>query len=63
MSELLQKMLNILRRLIIAIREDGIMVMEEEVVGILNILREDMLILNSSVTGTSLIRFRSVLTD
>ena len=56
-------MLNILRRLIIAIREDGIMVMEEEVVGILNILREDMLILNSSVMGTSLVRFKSVLTN
>jgi len=35
----------------------------EEVDGILSILREDMLILNSSVTGTSLVRFRSVLTD
>ena len=34
----------------------------EEVDGILSILREDMLI-NSSVTGTSLVRFRSVLTD
>ena len=35
----------------------------EEVDGILSILREDMQILNSSITGTSLVRFRSVLTD
>lgn len=62
MFELLQKMLSILRRLIIAIREDGIMVVEEEVDGTLSILQEDMLILNSSVMGTSLVLFKSVLT-
>ena len=44
------------------IKKDGLMVVEE-VDGILSILREDMQILNSSVTGTSLVRFRSVLTD
>ena len=44
------------------IKKDGLMVVEE-VDGILSILREDMLILNSSVTGTSLVRFKSVLTD
>ena len=60
--ELLQKMLNIQQRLIIVIKKSGLMVVEE-VDGILSILREDMQILNSSITGTSLVRFRSVLTD
>ena len=46
----------------LVIKKSGLMVVEE-VDGILSILREDMQILNSSVTGTSLVRFRSVLTD
>jgi len=54
MFELLQKMLSIQQRLIIVIKKDGLMVVEE-VDGILSILREDMQILNSSVTGTSLV--------
>ena len=38
----------------------GITVVGEEVDGILSIPREDMQIMNSSVTGTSLARFKSV---
>ena len=40
--------------------EGGIMVVGEEVDGIISIPQEDVQILNSSVTGTSLVRIRSV---
>ena len=60
MFELLQKMLGIQQKQIIVIIEGGITVVGEEVDGILSIPREDMQIMNSSVTGTSLVRFRRV---
>ena len=60
MFELLQKMLIILQKQIIVIIEDGITVVGQEVDGILSIPREDMQIMNSSVLGTSLARFKSV---
>ena len=58
MFELLQKMLGILQKQIIVIIEGGITVVQEEAGGILSIPREDMQIMDSSVMGTSLVRFR-----
>ena len=60
MFELLQKMLRIQQKQIIVIIEGGITVVGEEVDGLLSIPQEDMQIMNSSVTETSLVRFRSV---
>ena len=60
MFELLQKMLRILQKQIIVIIDGRITEVEEEVDGILSIPREDMQTMNSSVTGTSLARFKSV---
>ena len=60
MFELLQKMLRIQQKQIIVIKEGGITVVGQEVDGLLSIPQEDMQIMNSSVTETSLVRFRSV---
>ena len=60
MFELLQKMLRILQKQIIVTIEGGITVVGQEVDGILSIPQEDMQTMNSSVTGTSLARFKSV---
>ena len=55
-----KKMQRILQKQIIVIIEGGITVVGQEVDGILSIPREDMQTMNSSVTGTSLARFKSV---